>query len=89
MVHCFVWIRDLRGKVNILNMYTLIFGGAGILSSKTNISKFQFDPEMHGHFERVLTPWYSVSKKIHISFFNDSIICVYLGKFEHYSVYIL
>ena len=28
------------------------------LSSKTNISKFQFDPGMHGNF------WYSVGKQI-------------------------
>ena len=35
------------------------------LSSKTNISKFQFDPGMHGHFKRVLmNSWCSVGKQI-------------------------
>ena len=35
--------------------------------SKTNISKFQFDPRMHGHFwtsSRLWTPWCSVGKQI-------------------------
>ena len=35
------------------------------LTSKTNISKFQFDPGMHGHFKRVrVNSWCSVGKQI-------------------------
>ena len=39
------------------------------LSLKTNISKFQFDPGMGGHFNRVLVnSWRSVGKQIHLHF---------------------
>ena len=38
--------------------------GTPVFPSKTNISKFQFDPGMQDISERNLTPWYSVGKKI-------------------------
>ena len=35
-----------------------------LLSSKTNISKFQFNPGMHGHLKRVLVnSWCSMGKQ--------------------------
>ena len=41
------------------------------LSSKTNISKFQFDPGMHVHFKPVLVnSWCSMGKQIRLIFLH-------------------
>ena len=59
-----MWVEFVVGS---LLCYERFFSGySGFpLSSETNISKFQFDPGMHGHFKRVLVnSWCSVIKQI-------------------------
>ena len=57
----------------LLDLYSAPRSLSFPLSSKTNISKFQFDPGMHGHFKRVLVnSWCSVGKLITFSLYFTS-----------------
>ena len=65
------------------------------LSLKTNISKFQFDPGIHGHFnilwnEFLWTPWYSVGKQITFifTFFTPAIVATTIVSTNERVVYI-
>ena len=44
-----MWVEFVVGSLLCSERFFSWYSGFP-LSSKTNISKFQFDPEMHGHF---------------------------------------
>ena len=64
-----MWVEFVVGSLLCSEKFFSGFSGVP-LSSKTNISKFQFDPGMHGHVvnEFFRTPKCSVGKQITFKF---------------------
>ena len=59
-----MWVEFVVGSVLCSERFFSGYSGFP-LSLKANISKFQLDPGMHGHFKRVLeNSWCSMSKQI-------------------------
>ena len=56
-----IWVEFVIGSLLCSKKSFSGFSGFAFPQKKPNISKFQFDPGMHGHFKRVLvtpgTPW--------------------------------
>ena len=70
---CHMWVEFVGGSR--LCSERFFSGYCGFpLSSKTNISKFQFDPGMHGHIlnEFLRTPRCSVGKQITITNYKQN-----------------
>ena len=68
---CHMWVKFVVGSLLCSERFFSGYSGFP-LSSKTNISKFQFDPGMHGHIlnEFLRTPRCSVGKQITITNYN-------------------
>ena len=64
-----MWVEFVVGSLLCSERFFSGYSGFP-LSSKTNISKFQFDRGLHGHFKRVLVnSWCSVGKQITFTLF--------------------
>ena len=79
------------GRLSLLLVLYSALGGfsPGFFPQKPTFPNSNSIQECTDTSERVLTPWYSVGKKITYFFKTDSIICVCPGKCVHYCVYIL
>ena len=65
-----MWVEFVVGSLLCSERFFSGYSGFP-LSSKTSISKFQFDPRMQGHLKRVLvTSWCSEGKQIIYTFFS-------------------